>query len=219
MYNCTNSLDSLPNFTSVQGNLPKAPVYSSLIEMNNSGMVILGTENGVFVTENITSATWSKDSGPMGTIPVFALKQQTIDFPGLYVPNPDPNIPGVNYPAFTNYGVIYAATYGRALWASNSYVGIKDTPGSNTSKNLSLKLYPNPVTESANIDVTLIKQANVSVEVYDYSGKIVLNHNYGKLSNGNQTLSLNCSSLTEGSYFVRVIANDQMATTKFIVVK
>jgi hypothetical protein len=155
----------------------------------------------------------------MGTIPVFALKQQTLDFPGLYVPNPDPNIPGVNYPAFTNYGVIYAATYGRALWASNSYVGIKENPGSNPNNNFSLKLYPNPVSETAKIDITLPKQANVSVEVYDYSGKLVLNHNYGRLTNGNQTLSLNCLPLQEGSYFVRVLANDQMATTKFIVVK
>lgn len=219
VYNCTNSLDSLPTFISVQGNLPKAPVYSSLIEMNNSGMVILGTENGIFVSDNVASATWSKDSGPMGTIPVFALKQQTLDFPGLYVPNPDPNIPGVNYPAFTNYGVIYAASYGRALWASNSYVGIKDTPGSNQYDNLSLKLYPNPVSESAKIDITLPKQANVSIEVYDYSGKLVLNQNYGRLSNGNQTVSLTCTSLPEGSYFVRVLANNQMATTKFIVVK
>lgn len=219
VYNCTNSLDSLPTFNSVQGNLPKAPVYSSLIEMNNSGMVVLGTENGVFVTENVAAASWSKDSGPMGTIPVFALKQQTLDFPGLFVPNIDPNIPGINYPAFTNYGVIYAASYGRALWASNSFVGIKETPGSSANSSLNVKLYPNPVSEIAKLEITLTKQAKVTVEVYDYTGKLVLEQNYGKLASGNQTLSFACTMLPEGSYFVRVKANDQLATTKFIVVK
>jgi hypothetical protein len=33
VYNIDNALDSLPTFTSVQGNLPLGPVYSSLIEL------------------------------------------------------------------------------------------------------------------------------------------------------------------------------------------
>jgi hypothetical protein len=219
VYNSTNSLDSLPSFTSVQGNLPKAPVYSSLIEMNNSNVVILGTENGVFVSENISSGSWAKDSGPMGTIPVYALKQQNVDFPGFFVPNFDPNIPGVLYPAFTNYGVIYAATFGRGLWASNSFVGIDDNPNNVTGNLLNIKLFPNPVSADANIEITLDRATSVKCEVYDYTGKLVITQSSGMLSAGKQIISLDCGSLTKGSHFVNVLAGKNTATAKFIVVK
>jgi len=35
VYMTSNALDSIPTFINVQGNLPKIPVYSSVVEMND----------------------------------------------------------------------------------------------------------------------------------------------------------------------------------------
>ncbi len=63
------------------GGLPQAPAYSSLFEMNpDNNLVFVGTENGIYVTNNIDSGnpTWVAENNNLGGVPVFMLKQQTI---------------------------------------------------------------------------------------------------------------------------------------------
>jgi len=92
----TNALDSMPSFVNKTGNLPKNPVYASIIEMGNSSMVIVGTELGIFTTSNINAASvsWVEDNETIGRVPVYSLVQQT-----------------KNYYGTNNYGVIYAGTH------------------------------------------------------------------------------------------------------------
>ena len=66
----------------------------------------MGTEFGIYSTDNITvsSPQWSADNEGLGNVPVYMLTQQ--DFYNQGSPN---------------YGVIYAATHGRGIFANYKY--------------------------------------------------------------------------------------------------
>lgn len=218
VYNIDNALDSLPTFTSVQGNLPLGPVYSSLIELNNSNLVILGTEYGIFFTENISTPNWINDNGPMGRIPVKVLLQQTVSGGGIFVPNDDPNIPGVYYPEISNYGVIYAATYGRGIYSSTSFVGI-DQPEINSQPTKGqLVIYPNPVRNELSCVIQGEHASDVRIEIYDFSGRKV-KENHVKIQTGYNTFTMDVSDLNRGTYIMRSISESTISTGKFIIAK
>ena len=111
------------SFNSIQGNLPLVPVYSSLIE-KETGVVFVGTENGLYYTENMS--TWTKD-GVVSNIPVMDIKQQLqsheIETQYVYLigeQNDTTDI--IVYPGVENEGMIYVATYGRGLYRSDAYL-------------------------------------------------------------------------------------------------
>ena len=56
------------------------PVYSSVIEMN-TGKFLLGTEHGVYMTDNIINPNWVLQTAQMGDVPVMDLKQQVVNHP------------------------------------------------------------------------------------------------------------------------------------------
>ncbi len=53
--------------------MPKMPVYSSLIEMKDSNKAIIGTEYGIYTTDEIGKAdvTWTAENQGIGLIPRF----------------------------------------------------------------------------------------------------------------------------------------------------
>jgi len=218
VYNVTNALDSLPTFVSVQGNLPKIPVYSSLLEMNHGNFAILGTEYGVYTSANVASGNWTKDSGPMGSVPVKMLKQQITNGGGIFVPSGDPNIPGQYYPALSNYGAIYAATYGRGIYVSNAFVGIPENPDQEPVVKNALRIYPNPVKDNLLFNLSLDKPSTVNAEVYDFSGKMVINEKFDAQT-GENTFALDASGLPRGTYILRVVSGKNLVTGKFVVVR
>ncbi len=85
IYRCTNATtvkDSTDNFTPIQGNLPQAPVYSILFNTRNRNEVILGTEYGVYSTNDVYAATpeWaSENKNGMEIVPVFQIRQQAFE--------------------------------------------------------------------------------------------------------------------------------------------
>ncbi|MBK8701437.1 MAG: Omp28-related outer membrane protein [Saprospiraceae bacterium] len=80
-----------------------------------------------------------------------------------------------------------------------------------------VKVYPNPFAYESIIDLNLDKPADVSIEVYDYTGKLVGSKNYGTLSGSNELL-LNGSQLNNGTYLARIkVGNEE--TTRTIVVQ
>ncbi len=218
VFHVTNALDSMPNFVSVQGNLPKVPVYSSILEMNNGNFAIVGTEYGVYTSDNVASGNWVKDSGPMGSVPVKMLKQQITQGGGIFVPSDDPNIPGLYYPPLTNYGTIYAATYGRGIYASNAFVGMPEYPEPGSVVKNTLRIYPNPVKEDLLFNLQLEKPCSLSAEVYDFSGKMIIREKFDGHA-GENTLGIDASYLPRGTYVLKVISGSSTLTGKFVVVR
>lgn len=79
-------------------------------------------------------------------------------------------------------------------------------------------VYPNPVSYTSIIDLTLDNPAEVSVDIFDISGRVVASKNYGKLSGKNELL-LNASDFNNGTYLARIKAGTQEITKNIVVQK
>ena len=216
-----NALDETPVFHSVQGDLPKMPAFASLIEMNpDNHLVMVGTEFGIYVTDNISasSPTWVAENNNIGSVPVFMLKQQTIRKGNdtIYFVNIDTSY--VVHYGVNNYGVIYGATYGRGLVSLDEYqkpVGISD-PGKIDHES-GFMIYPNPADDKVTVAFETAAVNKVSVSIFDLSGKLVRNLDLGVMPDGRHDAVINCSQLTSGTYIMKLSIGNQQMTSKFIV--
>ena len=190
VYYTQNGSAPTPTFTSIQGNLPKSPVYSGLIELHGNN-AILGTDLGVFSTTNLNTGApqWAADMQNIGDVAVTDIRQQVMQ---------DYHI--------LNYGVIYLASYGRGLWMDTTYyspVGIDPGHGQTTSYG-ALKLNPNPVMDILNISYTNDEACNLIAKVYDVSGQIIMSTAFGNQPKGTFIGKINLGSLPKGTYIVKV---------------
>ncbi len=211
-----NALSDEPVFTIKQGDLPLMPVYSSVIEMS-TGKVIIGTEHGIYVTDDITAAepTWIAQRNPMGDVPVMELKQQIVNLPTQTFTEHGNK---VVVEGTTNQGVIYAATYGRGLYRCdnfilNSPVGVEEM----AAAEVNVSVYPNPTRESAKVMFDLEQSAYVTYQVYDMTGKMMQNVVVGNCANGKHEVNLSVNGLAAGSYLLRLNQGDKASVTKFLV--
>ncbi|MBS4056830.1 MAG: T9SS type A sorting domain-containing protein [Bacteroidales bacterium] len=218
VYMSNNALSANPTFTSKQGNLPKMPVYASVIEMSDPSKVIIGTEQGIFITDNISSPNWYTEASDLSNVPVFDLKQQYINKSAdtIQLINVDTLV--VTYPGTNNLGILYAATYGRGLYRCNNFrkpVGIDETPLA-SADNFKVTIYPNPVRESANVAFELKASNQVSYQIYDLTGKMIRSASIGQLGSGMQQLSIPTEGLSNGAYILSIRCGNQVGTTKFL---
>lgn len=217
-----NGLDEFPTFTSRQGNLPQMPVYSSIIEMSNSDMAIIGTEHGIFVNENIhsTSSQWIKQDSTMGSVPVFQLQQQTVAKVSdsvVFVNGNESFV--VEYPGTNNFGIIYAATFGRGLMRSNTYrkpVAIDEYGVNGTAQILEIKMYPNPVSTQATFEMSVEQSADLMLYIYDLAGRKVDQQSV-RVQKGENKFQLDLSGLTTGTYIITAVTGNDKYAQKFIV--
>jgi hypothetical protein len=185
-----NANSASPTFASIQSNLPKAPIFSGLIELQGSNAIV-GTDVGLYSTNNLNTGSpqWGPNMDNIGDVAVTDIRQQVMyDYHIL------------------NYGVIYLATFGRGLWMDTTYyspVGIEPIIG-NVSGSGSLYLNPNPVYDQVNINYTTDARGNIEVLVYDMTGRLVLGQDFGIQPKGSFACKLNVSSLPAGSYIVRI---------------
>jgi hypothetical protein len=201
-----NATGVTPIFTGIDGALQsnfsqKIPVYSVIIDRNNSNTVLIGTDFGVWQTTN-GGTTWDNVSGEFGNVPVFEMKQAWRTWnEGNYIP-----------------GRIYIATHGAGIWHSDEYLGT-DEYQDNLAKNdfvSDLIVYPNPVNSYGNIAFNLNSDSDVNVKVFDLTGKLVATITKKNLSAGEQIIQLGTDELTNGTYIIRLTAGDMVKTTKFI---
>lgn len=82
-----------------------------------------------------------------------------------------------------------------------------------------VNLYPNPVSQEATIDVNLNEATNVSVFVYDITGKVVATVYNGQMDAGMTTLKVDASNLEAGIYFTAIVSDNAKKTLKMVVVK
>ena len=184
--------------------------------MKDPKFAMLGTEKGVFVTENIQagSPVWTKAASDMGQVPVFQLSQQTVDQPTRWG-----DVAGlsVRYPGTDNFGSIYAATYGRGLFRNDNFylVDINEVFAEDEQQ-LNLKLYPNPVSDYATIEIESDSRKDINFYVYDLAGRVVKEQK-SQLAVGLNNISLNVNNLNRGTYVIRASSGNKVYSQKFIV--
>ncbi|WP_170265187.1 T9SS type A sorting domain-containing protein [Salibacter halophilus] len=66
-----------------------------------------------------------------------------------------------------------------------------------------LKVYPNPASSQVNIALDLTERMNVSIEITDMQGRVVMMENLGDV-NGKQVYNFNASDLSSGVYILNI---------------
>jgi photosystem II stability/assembly factor-like uncharacterized protein len=176
---------------------PDIPVNSIAIPPANPSVVFVATDLGVMVTTD-AGASWSR----FGT--------------GL------PNV--VVYDIIINSAnQLLAATHGRGLWMTDATVGVNDPQLTTVSDFAVEQNYPNPVvassTVSTAINYAVAKPMDISLQLYDVSGRLVQhvsrNHSYP----GKYTFVLPVQDLPAGLYMYSVSNGNRSVTRKMVVIR
>jgi hypothetical protein len=210
VYYSNNALSAAPTFTPKQGTgLAPMPVYSAVLGLYNTGhpnSAVIGTEHGVYSTQNINVATpvWTPDNGNAPNTLVLAMKQQTL-------PPSECN----------NSGNIYMGSHGRGFWYSGSLGPIPASVQNTTApdKSPSLLVYPNPMSTQGTVDYTLAAEDNITLTIYDIQGREVQDVNLGKQASGQHLVPVNTEKLSNGTYLLTVTGSNFRKTARIVVVK
>jgi len=196
-----NATSANPTFTSLM-NITSANVacYDGIIDRNDADVIVVGTSEGVFITED-GGATWSNASAGFEGTPVFEVRQSWRSWSE-----------GNGRP-----GEIYIGTYGRGIWSTDAYLGITENNAKgNSAFKTKLKTYPNPTTDNTTLTFDLEDRSNVYISVYNISGKLVKSISQKNVEAGSQTITIDGTDLMNGTYIVKFIAGKQNETVKFI---
>ncbi len=189
------------------GQLPNTPVYEAVIDFRDNNKVIIGTELGVYASDNaFTSAsdvTWTEENVGLGRAPVMSIKQMTF---------------GWNDGA-VNQGKVYIGTHGRGIFESGQLVGVSENvPESAPTKQgkNNLTIYPNPSVDWLNIKFEGISNGLVNVQIFNLRGQLLKELQSINTINGVNSMNVNVKELSQGTYIIRTVMNGVPTTGKFI---
>jgi len=186
---------------SIQGDMPAMPVFDAEYNINNPNQIVLGTDFGVYVTEDYTQipTVWTHEVTGFSHAPVYDVRQQ-------------------RYPGASNEGVIYFGTHGRGIWSSASLVGeTEHTDFGDNSPLGDMSIYPNPMNTNGFIGLTSDKAKEVDMRVYNIKGDLVKFVQDMPLQEGRNEIPFNASNLKPGAYIISLENNTERSVSKFIV--
>ncbi len=177
------------------------PCYSVVIDRDNENIIMVGTEFGLFATED-GGTTWENVSGNVGAVPIHDLEQnwRTWD-EGCFRP-----------------GEIYAGTHGRGIWSSDALLSLpEDNDNLDKDKFIpNLNLYPNPVKDAGTVEFDLASNGNVTLQIFNLSGQVVRQTTSKELEAGKNQIAFDANDLPKGTYILRLTTDSMSETTKFI---
>lgn len=203
------------------------PAYCALVE-DSTGTIYVGTAEGVYTRS--TTGTWMAYN-KISNVPVTSIVQQTKKMPVRRNLTHTGITPNKYVFAKTKWPrAIYFGTYGRGVFMDMTYVTdfeneICDSndynnvsiPTVNSVSPNSLKLYPNPVYNEANLVINANAAGSAVLRVYDLNGRLVMNRNLGFVAEGEQLYTIDCTGMTKGMYLINVIIGGHTSTAKMIV--
>lgn len=208
-----NALSNSPTVIPLQStatSLPFMPIYSCLIDEGNSNRYLLGTELGIWSSDD-AGMTWSEENFGMDIrMPVYSLRQE--------------------YLYEKDCQVIYAGTHGGGMYRCIDLMsgGCDPVPfqwdrveSALAIRDLEFKfdfsLFPNPTTDQVQLAFDLTQRSDVKIYLSDLSGKLVLKKSLGILAKDAQTHSFNLAHLSRGNYFVSISLNGKIAASKLLM--
>ena len=205
--NAATATQSTGNFVERHGNLPKIPVYSAVVNWNDSRQVIIGTEFGVFSTDNILddSPVWNIQNKNLESVPVLAIRQQQMQNSWITF--------------VQNHGHLYIGTHGRGIFTSATLKGptsIEENPiaQSNMSK---LNIFPNPAKGETKVSFVMKKQSDVNIMIYSVQGRLVKSLKFSNQEAGAHIYSINLDDIDAGTYIVNMLAGKTKKVSKLMV--
>lgn len=134
-------------------------------------------------------------------------------------PEPEGYIEGTNTPGLEPRS-LYLAQLGQRI--DTTIVGIhdKDAPVGTVPEKMRLSQnFPNPFNAETNIEFSVNTPDDISLKVYDLSGREVATLWSGFTNTGTYTVKWDGTSVSSGVYLVRLQSNMQMQTRRMILLK
>ena len=199
-------------FTSKQGDLPQMPAYTALVIWNDSNKVLVGTEYGIWGTDNISSSnpSWTDENNGADYVPVYMLRQQTHRNGWVAETNMDSRV--------RNHGYIWAGTHGRGIFKTTTFEGpVGIEPAEAAASDMNLDLYPNPSSDIANIEFSLKNNSDVSIMVFDMQGRIVYHEKLDNMIAGAHKHRISVAGFNHGVYLVKLTAGKNEQISRIVV--
>ena len=201
------------NFSSrwISGTLAGMPVYDGIMHNSNDDIWVVGTEHGVFSSED-AGINWTQENDGMNVVPVFAVRQQRWDHAN------NPHHAGW----IENPGVIYLGTHGRGIFRSETLLGIDDETGnSNAASEFGggLTVYPNPVNETGIITFELNDNMDVNISIYNMQGKLIDQIAQSNAIKGSNKVEFNVDQYPVGTYIAHLEAGNKRMFGRFVVMR
>lgn len=193
VYETFNGLSDVPNWKNITGNLPSMPVYDAVVDVDDNKRIILGTDFGVWYTED-GGNTWLEGNDGMARVPVFEVR-------------------GYEWRPWEGM-TVYLGTHGRGFFRSRTLLTSTKSLRDNTS--LKVVVYPNPTSDRATVSVqSKVKEAAV-LRVVNLQGKVVMEKAV-EISVGDNSYEIGLGSLPKGYYFATIKGNANQGTVKVCV--
>lgn len=194
-----NATAANPTFTNLGTIVSGIATYDGIIDRNDPDILVVGTSNGAWVSEN-GGATWENASTGFEGTPVYEVRQNWRSFDE-----------GNGRP-----GEIYLGTFGRGIWRTTQYLGTNNNSGTPGGQfKTKLRTYPNPTRDNTTLAFELAQSGKVEVQVYSITGRLVWSKSM-QMSDGTQEISIEGSDLPTGTYIVKFSSGKQTDTAKFI---
>ena len=184
-----DALADKPTFTNITGNLPAMPVYDAVIDVDDAKRIVIGTDLGIWATEN-GGTTWEEANDGLARVPVFELR--------AYEWRPWEGM------------TIYAGTHGRGFFKTENLLTNSKKIAAQRKQNL--QIAPNPTSDWTSISFESKVAGVANYTVLNLNGQTVLNGTFNINAGKNQE-KLNIESLTNGYYFVKIIGADGIPHT------
>ncbi len=180
----------------ISGNLPDIPVNSIIIEYDDDSTLYVGTDAGVFFTQNLGISWYVLGTG-LPNSPVF----------------------DINYHQPTHK--LVAGTHGRSLFE----IDLSTVTSSNNEKDLiveNFKLhqnYPNPFNPTTTIKYSIPSDGFVKLSIFNSIGEEVSTLVNEFKPGGSYEVKIKGDGLTSGVYFYRIQAGSFIETKKMVLMK
>ncbi|MFN8351939.1 MAG: T9SS type A sorting domain-containing protein [Flavobacteriales bacterium] len=194
------------NIWNVPTELQGMPCYDAIIHRENINIIVVGSEFGVWATDD-GGSTWTLQTDGIEGVPVFALRQQQW--------NHQNNPVGLDW--IQNPGVIYAGTHGRGFFRTESLFSVPEDGGGATALVEGLQLVPNPAHDRSVINFSLAQRGDVQVNVYDLNGRLVRNISRRNLAATKQSIPVDTQELRSGTYLVELVSGGQRRSARLVV--
>lgn len=80
-------------------------------------------------------------------------------------------------------------------------------------------MYPNPAQQNITVDFILDNKSDVTIQIIDITGRIVLENNFENLIEGRNSVNMNISEIKNGFYFIKTESINSSVTSRLLISK
>lgn len=105
---------------------------------------------------------------------------------------------------------------GTFSYYENRLMVVGEDEESISADHMQLSLYPNPVKEELNIELTISTSENVRIEIFQINGVKVFQKDFTQITAGKHMLLWEAGDVSNGMYFLRIKTDSEILAQKIL---